>query len=115
MFPIFSCNGAGREDALIDIAWIPVPKVLNKAFFRRVSMLLEYITPNFTSDWVSFRSSIIVPTISHIQSVNGLTNKTTYYLDLPLFGGFLEEWKSKDEDEYEGDDFFNNTIDFDEL
>ena len=86
-----------------------------KAFFKRVSMLLKRIPFFFDWDWASFRSSIIVPNIAHIQTVNGLTDETTYFLDMPLFGEILEEWKCYDEDDYGGEDFFNNYIDFDNV
>ena len=115
LFPFFIMNGSGYEDAVVDVAWLPVPTILDKAFFKRVSMLIAYIPPVYNWDWDSFRMSIITPNIAHIQLVNQLTDETTSFLEKPLFSCFLEDWKGHDEDDYGGEHFFANAIDFDQV
>jgi hypothetical protein len=52
--------GCAGDDAMVtEIVEFPIPTLLNKAFFKKMSMLIEFTPHCFDWDWASFRTNIV--------------------------------------------------------
>jgi hypothetical protein len=91
-FPLFLLGTADEtgclDEDVIEIAKIPVPKVMNKSFFKKMAQLVGFACkdPNRSVDgvhwtcewdWYSFRDNVLEPNKDHIQSVMGLSDELT--------------------------------------
>ncbi len=79
------------DDNVIYVAKIPLPKVINKMFFKKIAKLVkltykelnnsgETIKLNYDWDTYSFQDNILEPNINHIQSVMGLSDDMTEWV-----------------------------------
>ncbi len=73
------------DDDVVYVAKIPLPKVINKIFFKKMAKLVEFTCKELTNsvetikwnyDWdtYSFGDNILEPNSNHIQSVVGLSD-----------------------------------------
>ena len=91
-FPLFLLGTASDTSCLdedvIEIAKIPVPKVINKSFFKKMAQLVGFACKDPNSlvegvhwtcewDWYKFRDNVLEPNKDHIQSVMGLSDELT--------------------------------------
>ncbi len=84
-FLIFRMRCCGEDDWVVDVAEIPVPKVIDKLFFEKVAQLIqfacdcnpEYSVEAFDWDWATFHKNILLPNRMHIQLVMQLSDNIT--------------------------------------
>ncbi len=91
-FPIFwygtIVDQDSSDDDVVYVAKIPLPKVINKFFFKKMAKLVEFtckelnnsgetIKWNYDRDTYSFRGNILEPSTNHLQSVMGLSDDMT--------------------------------------
>ena len=80
-------RGSSNDD-VIYVTKIPLPKVINKRFFKKSAKLVEFtckelnnsgetIKWNYDWDTHSFQDNILEPKTNHIQSVMGLSDDMT--------------------------------------
>jgi hypothetical protein len=99
-FRIFAWDAVVEMNGLL-IAEIPVPTVIEKLFFEKVSQLIldtcdcnpEYSVEAFDWDWASFRKNILLPNRMHIQSVmqlsDTITDRVVYSIHFCLMNGMV--------------------------
>ncbi len=105
-FPIFCMGCCGEDDWVVNVAEIPVPKVIDKLFFEKVVQLIqfscdcnpEYSVEAFDWDWAGFHKNILLPNRMHIQPVmqlsDNITDQVVYSVHV-----MLNDWNGNDDEE----------------
>ena len=103
---IFCMGCCGEDDRVVDVAEIPVPTVIDKLFFDKVTRLIQYAcdcnpkysVEAFDWDWASFHKNILLPNRMLIQLVMQLSDKITDRVVYSVHV-MLNEWNGDDDKE----------------
>jgi hypothetical protein len=124
-FWIFCMGCCSEGDWVVNVAEIPVSKVIDKLFFEKVAQLIqfacdcnpEYSVEAFDWDWATFHKNILLPNRMHIQWViqlsDNITDRVVYSVHVMLNGWNGNDDKENDDKVVISFEFFFSVEDLD--